>query len=142
MGGLSYPPTAWTKGMPFKYLITSFKFTQCVSLRAKMICDDNKYDSRITSYNVCYTKLLRTNVKELIAPYLEKIKKTKLDVHQKTILSIMESNLNEITSPFARKMSRTYLNLTPIEIKVANLIRHGSNSKEISEIMNLRNNFV
>ena len=70
-------------------------------------------------------------------PYFEKIKKTKLDEQQKAILGIMESNLNEITSPFARKMSQIYLNLTPVEIKVANLIRHGSNSKEISEIMNL-----
>ena len=80
---------------------------------------------------------LLTNVEELIQPYLEKIKKTKLDAQQKAILSIIESNLNEIASPFTRKMSRTYLNLTPVEIKVANLIRHGSNSKEIAELMSL-----
>jgi PAS domain S-box-containing protein len=78
-----------------------------------------------------------TNVKELLAPYFIKIKKTNLDNQQKTFLSIMESNLNEIISPFTRKMSLKYLNLTPTEIHVANLIRHGSNSKEIAELMNL-----
>jgi PAS domain S-box-containing protein len=78
-----------------------------------------------------------TNVKELIMPYFEKIKKTKLDDQQKTFLSIMESNLNEIISPFSRKMSLKYLNLTPTEIQVANLIRHGSNSKEIADILGL-----
>ena len=74
-----------------------------------------------------------TNVKELIEPYFEKIKKTKLDDQQIALLSIMESNINEIVSPFTRKMSLKYLNLTPTEIRIANLIRHGSSTKEIAE---------
>jgi PAS domain S-box-containing protein len=78
-----------------------------------------------------------TNVQELVAPYFEKIKKKKLDDQQKAILSIIEYNLNEIISPFTRKMSQKYLNLTPTEIEVANLIRYGSNSKEIAELMGL-----
>ena len=78
-----------------------------------------------------------TNVKELVAPYIEKIKKTKLDDQQKTFFSIIESNLNEIISPFTRKMSLKYLNLTPAEIRIANLIRHGSLSKEIAELLNV-----
>ena len=80
---------------------------------------------------------LLMNVKEMIAPYFEKIRKTKLNDQQKAILSILESYLNEIISPFARKISLKYLNLTPTEIEVANLIRHGINSKEIADIMNL-----
>jgi PAS domain S-box-containing protein len=78
-----------------------------------------------------------TNVKELIVPYFEKIKKTKLDDQQEAFLSIIESNLNEIISPFTRKMSLKYLNLTPTEIRIANLIRHGSPSKEIAELLNV-----
>lgn len=78
-----------------------------------------------------------TNVKEMIAPYFEKIKKTNLDVQQKTILTIIESYLNEIISPFSRKIPLKYSNLTPTEIHVANLIRQGINSKEIAEIMGL-----
>jgi len=78
-----------------------------------------------------------TNVKELIAPFFKKIKKTKLNDQQKTFFSIIESNLNEIISPFTRKMSLKYLNLTPAEIRIVNLIRHGSPSKEIAELLNL-----
>jgi PAS domain S-box-containing protein len=78
-----------------------------------------------------------TNVKELIEPYVEKIKKTKLDAQQGALLSIIESNINEIVSPFTRKMSLKYLNLTPTEIRIANLIRHGSTTKKIAEIMNV-----
>ena len=78
-----------------------------------------------------------TNVKNLVAPYFEKIKKTKLDDQQEAFLSIIESNLNEITSPFTRRMSLKYLNLTPTEIRIANLIRYGSSSKKIAELMNV-----
>jgi len=81
--------------------------------------------------------IILINIKELVAPYLEKIKQSKLDNQQKALLSIMESNLNEIISPFVRKMPLKYLSLTPTEIQMANLIRHGRNSKEISLVMGL-----
>ena len=77
------------------------------------------------------------NVKELISPFFKKIKKTKLNDQQRLLLGIIESNLNEIISPFTRKMSLKYLNLTPTEIRIANLIKFGSPSKEIAELMNV-----
>ena len=82
-------------------------------------------------------KNVLTNVKELIRPYFAKIKQTKMDDQQRALFSIMESNINEIVSPFTRTMSLKYLNLTPTEIRIANLIRHGSKTKEIAEIMNV-----
>ncbi len=78
-----------------------------------------------------------TNVKGLVEPYIRKIKKTKLNDQQKTFLNITEANLNEIVSPFVRKMSKKYLDLTPQEIRIANLIKHGNSSKKIAEILNL-----
>jgi len=78
-----------------------------------------------------------TNVIKLIDPYFEKIRKTKLDSQQNAFLNIMESNLQEITSQFARKISLQELNLTPTEIQIANMIRHGNSSKEMAEIMNV-----
>ena len=78
-----------------------------------------------------------TNVKELIEPYFEKIRKTDLNDHQKAFLSIMESNLKEITSPFTRKMSIKHLNLTPTEIRIANLIKHGRPTKKIAKMMKI-----
>ena len=78
-----------------------------------------------------------TNVKELIVPYFEKIKKTKLDDQQEAFLSIIETNLNEIVSPFTRKMSLKYLNLTPTEIQIANLIKHGRTTKKIAKLLNI-----
>ena len=77
------------------------------------------------------------NVRELVAPYLEKLKKSGLDDKQKGYTNILESNLNDITSPFSQRFSSRYLKLTPTEIQVANLIKHGKSTKEIAEFLNL-----
>ena len=78
-----------------------------------------------------------TNVRELIHPYLGKISKTKLDHQQKTFLNIIDSNLQEVTSHFTRKISMKESNLTPTEIQIANMIRHGNTSKDIAMVMNI-----
>jgi PAS domain S-box-containing protein len=80
-------------------------------------------------------EVILTNVKEMITPYIEKLKKGEMSDKYRAYLNILESNLNEITSPFARKLSYTYLSLTPTEIEVANLIKHGRTTKEVAEIM-------
>ena len=76
-----------------------------------------------------------SNVKDLVVPFLEKVKKTPLDPKQFTYIDILESNLNDITSPFLRNLSMKYINLTPKEIGVAYLIKEGKTTKEIGEIM-------
>lgn len=77
------------------------------------------------------------NVKELVAPFLKKLKSTKLDRRQLAYIDILESNLKNIISPFSRKLSSAYLNLTPTEIQVANLVKQGKTAKEIAELMNV-----
>jgi len=82
------------------------------------------------------------NVKELIEPYLEKIKKTRLNRNQNALLDILESNLKDIISPFSRRMSSKFLSLTPKEIKIANLIKHGKTTKEIAALMTVSNRTI
>jgi len=78
-----------------------------------------------------------TNVKKLIEPYFEKIKKTRLDDQQRALLRIVETNLNEIISPFTQEVSLKYFKLTPTEIQVAHQIRRGLTTQKIAEFMNV-----
>jgi DNA-binding CsgD family transcriptional regulator len=74
------------------------------------------------------------NFKELIIPYVEKLKKNRLDDRQKGYISILESNLNEIVSPFSHKLCSKYTCLTPTEIRTAHLVKDGKTTKEIAEL--------
>ncbi len=77
------------------------------------------------------------NMRQLIEPYLDKLKKSSLNERQMNVLDILESNLAAIVSPFARSFSNSFIKLTPTEIQVANLIRQGKTTKEIADLLNL-----
>lgn len=76
-----------------------------------------------------------SNIKSLVFPYINKLKRATLDVDQISCVDIIETNLNDILSPFLQKMSLKYSNFTPTEIQVANLIKIGKTTKEISDLM-------
>jgi PAS domain S-box-containing protein len=80
---------------------------------------------------------LVSNVRELVFPYLVKLNNGKLPDKEKAFISIIESNLKDMMSPFARSLTSRYLELTPTEIQVANLIKHGKTTKDIAELNNL-----
>ncbi len=76
------------------------------------------------------------NVKELLVPYIEKLKKGPLTESQSNYVELLESGLKDIISPFAHKITASYMNLTPRELQVANLVKEGKSSKEIADIFN------
>lgn len=80
---------------------------------------------------------LQRNIKNLVFPYLEKLKKSRLESEQRNFLEILETHLLEIASPFVKRISAPLLGLTPTEIRVAELIRQGKSSKEIGELLGI-----
>jgi len=78
-----------------------------------------------------------SNLKKLVMPYIEKIKKGRIEGNDLVSLNVIESNLKDIASPFASKLSSEYLSLTPKELQVADLIKEGKTTKEIAEFMSV-----
>jgi PAS domain S-box-containing protein len=76
-----------------------------------------------------------SNIKQLIEPYISKLKQSGLNEMQKALTAILESNLKDVTSSFSYSLSSIHLNLTPSEVKIANLITQDKTSKEICEIL-------
>lgn len=82
------------------------------------------------------TKIL-VNVKEMIMPYVEKLKNISKTPDQIGCLSILETNLGNIISPFLRNITLKHPNLTPKEIQIAVLIKEGKTTKDIARILNV-----
>ena len=73
------------------------------------------------------------NVHSLVLPFVEQMKKGRLDVGQQPRLEIVETHLRDITMPLLKNIRK--FNLTPKELKVAALVRNGKSTKEIAEIL-------
>lgn len=77
------------------------------------------------------------NVEKLICPYLDKLKMSHREDSRKALLAILEANLGEITSSFAHHQKNYLSVLTPAQIQIADLIKHGHTTKDIAYLLNL-----
>jgi len=75
------------------------------------------------------------NIKNLILPYVEKLKRAPLRDKHKTTVEIIDTHLNDIVSPLMQRLSNINILLTPQEMQVATLVKDGRSSKEIADIL-------
>lgn len=85
---------------------------------------------------------LLANVKQLVLPNLEKLRKGASEQSRQVYLDLIASNLEEMFSPFSRKLSTRFRSLTTTEVQVAHLIKDGKNSKEIADVMSVSSSAV
>ncbi len=78
-----------------------------------------------------------SNIEALVMPFIEKLKKCRLDPHHMAYVEMIASGLKDITSAFPKKMTSQYPNLTPTEIQIANLIKTGKTTKEIGKLLGI-----
>jgi PAS domain S-box-containing protein len=74
------------------------------------------------------------NHRLILAPIIQSLKKSLTRGSQKDMMDILEAELKNIISPFSKKLSDHMVNLTPVEIHIADLVKCGKTNKEISEI--------
>ena len=86
--------------------------------------------------NVSIREDVLSNARHLIAPYVEKLKNSGLNNPQMDCLRLITFNFNEITTSLNRRLCAAGIGLTPTELKVANMVRLGMNSKAIAAVLN------
>ena len=82
-------------------------------------------------------KKVLNNVKDLVLPYVEKLKNARLKAKDRTLVDIVDRHLQDIISPLLQRFSNANLILTPQEMQVATLVKDGRTSQEIADILNV-----
>jgi len=77
----------------------------------------------------------QSNVDRVVLPVLNKLDE-KMQSDDKTYVSLLRNSLTEITHPFINNLKARFLELTPREIEICNMIKNGLSSKEIASVLN------
>lgn len=75
------------------------------------------------------------NLKKLVFPYIEELRKLRLSPNQSNYLEIIDSNLQQVINPFLQNLAARFSVLTPREIQISSLIKEGKTTKEIADLM-------
>ena len=89
-----------------------------------------------------FQKQIFANLKQMVVPHVKKLKRSGLDAEQMGYAQAIETSLKDIISPFSHKLLSKYLDFTPREIQVANLLRKGKTTKAIAQLLNVSQNAV
>lgn len=85
---------------------------------------------------------IASNFEELVLPYLEKLKNSRLSKENSDCVEILETNLLKICSPFLKNLSLQNAHISSMEVQVANLVKAGKRNKEIASILGVSVNTV
>jgi PAS domain S-box-containing protein len=92
---------------------------------------------RVEAGRIELEEKILSNIRELVLPNIDRLKKTQLSDHQASYLMVIETNLDNIASSFLYHLKMRYLNLTHREVQVASLVKEGKSTKEIAGLLNI-----
>lgn len=82
-------------------------------------------------------RVVSANLKRLVNPLVEKLRRSGLNHRQKVYMELLADQLAEMASAGDPPFASHLLVLSPSEVEVANLVRHGHTTKEIASLLNL-----
>ncbi|MEN8136433.1 MAG: LuxR C-terminal-related transcriptional regulator [Thermodesulfobacteriota bacterium] len=92
--------------------------------------------NKIIEQNISRT--IKFNLEKIILPNLEKLRDQLDNNEHQALCQIITTNLIDITRPLLPATKSSLLNkLSPSELRVANLIKQGNNTKDIGQVLNL-----
>lgn len=104
-------------------------FLEKVNQALKASLDHREIEIRSVEEN------LISKIKQFIFPYLSELGRCKIDTDAKAYLKIVETNLSDLVSKYSRTIFSKYTDFTPTEVRIADLIREGTDTKEIARLM-------
>jgi DNA-binding CsgD family transcriptional regulator len=76
-----------------------------------------------------------SNIRQLVLPYVQKLKQGKLEPLQQIAADFVEANLEQILSPFLNNL-RSF-NFTPRQLETIALLKEGRTTKEIAALLHV-----
>ena len=77
---------------------------------------------------------MAANLKFMVLPYLNKLKRSSMNVQQQEWISLIDENLKKVSSPFIKQLSSKNTTLTPKELQVAEQIRSGQSPRRLPRL--------
>ena len=129
--------------------ITALKLTEAALRRSRKALNDQAQS--LEESNIALKVLLNqrdrdkqalehkvlVNVKGLVLPYVEKLKRARLKPRERTLVEIVDAHLQDIISPMLQQIANADIVLTPQEMQIAALIKDGQSSKEIAQVLHI-----
>lgn len=132
-------PIRDAKGKVINYLAIQRDIT--ASMNAQKAIEDKNAALREILEQIQFEKKkiqdnILANVDQVLLPAIKRLRRKGSPLDKKTI-DVLESNLKSITSTFGSRVSEQKMKLSQRELEIANLIKNGMSSKEISEMLNV-----
>jgi DNA-binding CsgD family transcriptional regulator len=107
------------------------RYLEKVNQALKAALDHREVEKRAVEENMLI------NLKRFVFPYIEELGNCQIGTDARAYLNIIATNLNDIVSRLPKTVFSKYIDLTPTEIRIADFIRDGKNSKEMAHLMGL-----
>jgi len=89
--------------------------------------------ARVQEEKIDVAESVQANVHKIVFPLIFDLE-SKLPPQHKNYLKLIKDNLSQIADPLTSKLAKDFLSLTPVEMRVCNMINNGLSSKEIAEL--------
>jgi DNA-binding CsgD family transcriptional regulator len=114
-----------------KELDEKTRYLEKVNQALKASLDHREIEIRSVEEN------LLAKIKQFIFPYLGELGRCEIDADAKAYLKIVETNLSDLISKHSRTIFSKYADFTPTEVRIADCIREGRDTKAIARLMGM-----
>ena len=91
---------------------------------------------RLREQEMDLNKMAGDHITMNVLPYLVQLRETRINSNQRALIDIIFANLQEMIGPAMHKTTTRYFGFTPMETRVADLVKQGNRSKEIAAVLN------